>query len=217
MLKCAIFDLDGTLLNTIEDLAIATNYALRENGFPEHEVEAYKKFVGDGVFKLVERALPKDKGEDKNLVSKVLKSFDEYYKEHMLDKTKPYENMEKVLDALKEKGISLAVVSNKPDEFAGDIVRRFFGDRFDIIFGHRKGYLTKPDPASVNEVINYLKVSKEETIYIGDSNVDIKTAKNAKVKSIGVTWGFRGEKELVEEGADFIARKPEDILNIVIK
>lgn len=215
MYNCAIFDLDGTLLNTIEDLAIASNYALELEGYPTHEVEKYKHFVGDGRYKLIERILPEDK-KDKETLNRVVASFDEYYGKHMLDKTKPYDGIIEMLDKLHDAGVKLAVVSNKPDKFAGDVVKTFFGDRFDVVFGHRDGYLTKPDPTAVLDVMKCLGFDKDECIYIGDSNVDIMTAKNAQVKSIGVIWGFRGEEELKNAGADFLAQNTKELLEIII-
>lgn len=214
MYKCAIFDLDGTLLDTIEDLAIASNYALELQGYPTHEVEKYKHFVGDGRYKLIERILPEG-DRNKETIDKVVEDFDEYYGNHMIDKTKPYEGIIEMLDELKKSGIKLAVVSNKPDYFAGEVVKTFFGNRFDVVFGHREGYKTKPDPRTVLDVIKHFGFEKDECIYIGDSDVDIKTARNANVKSIGVVWGFRGLEELKSEGADFLVQKSRDIVEII--
>lgn len=214
MIKVAIFDLDGTLLNTIEDLANACNYALEKCGFPTHEVESYKTFVGDGRYKLIERIIPQDKKEEA-VVNEVLGFFDEYYGAHMIDMTKPYDGVIELLDELKSNGIKLAIVSNKPHEFAIDIAKKYFGDRVDMVFGHRQGYETKPDPVTVLEVINTFGMEKDECIYIGDSNVDIITANNAGVKSIGVLWGFRTKEELEKEGATFTVSTTKEIDDII--
>ena len=215
MFKVAIFDLDGTLLNTLEDLANACNHALNKFSFPTHNVEEYKKFIGNGIYKLVERAVPNNK-KDKETVEKVLKTFSDYYNEHMIDMTKPYDGIIDILDELRAKGIKLAVVSNKKHEFTIEIVKKYFEDRFDIVFGHRENYKEKPDPTSVLEVIEKLNILKSECIYIGDSNVDILTAKNAGVKSVGVSWGFRGREELANEGANYLADNNIELLNIIL-
>ena len=216
MIKAAIFDLDGTLLNTLEDVVNACNYALKKCNFKTHSIEEYKVFVGDGRSKLIERIVPDEyKGNDE-VKNKVLRLFDEYYSGHMLDMTKPYEGICEMLKSLKEKGVKLAVVSNKPDEFVGGIVKKYFGDTFEIVHGQRTNYPVKPDPTTVYEVIEYFGIKLNESIYVGDSNVDIYTAKNAKVKSIGVAWGFRGEDELREAGADYIVYDSNEIAELIL-
>lgn len=215
MFKVAIFDLDGTLLNTLDDLANACNYALNKFNFPIHEVDKYKTFIGNGIYKLVERAIPEGK-KDYETVTIVLKVFNEYYNEHMMDMTKPYDGIIELLDKLSINGIKLAVVSNKKHDFTIEIVNKYFEEKFDIVFGHRDNYKEKPDPASVLEVIEAFNVSKEECIYIGDSNVDIITARNAGVKSIGVSWGFRGKEELAREGADYLANNVVELKRIIL-
>lgn len=216
MIKAAIFDLDGTLLNTLEDVVNACNYALKKCNFKTHSIEEYKVFVGDGRSKLIERIVPDEyKGNDE-VKKKVLRLFDEYYSGHMLDMTKPYEGICEMLKSLKEKGVKLAVVSNKPDEFVGGIVKKYFGDTFEIVHGQRTNYPVKPDPTTVYEVIEYFGIKLNESIYVGDSNVDIYTAKNAKVKSIGVAWGFRGEEELREAGADYIVYDSNEITELIL-
>lgn len=215
MFKVAIFDLDGTLLNTLDDLANACNYALNKFSFPTYEVEKYKKFIGNGIYKLVERAVPDNK-KDKETVEKVLEVFSDYYNEHMIDMTKPYNGIISLLEELRIKGIKLAVVSNKKHEFTIEIVKKYFDDIFDIVFGHRENYKEKPDPASVLEVIDKFNILKSECIYIGDSNVDIITAKNAGVKCVGVTWGFRDSEELAKEGAHYLADNTLELKNIIM-
>lgn len=216
MFKVAIFDLDGTLLNTLYDLANACNYALNRFSFPTHEVEKYKTFIGNGIYKLVERAVPDNK-KDKETVEKVLEVFSEYYNEHMMDMTKPYNGIINLLDELRENNIKLGVVSNKKHEFTMEIVNKYFGDRFDIVFGHRENYKEKPDPTSVLEIIEKFNVLKNECIYIGDSNVDIMTARNSGIESVGVSWGFRGREELASEGANYLADNTTELKDIIIK
>lgn len=215
MYKIAIFDLDGTLLDTLKDLADACNYALRINNYPEHEINKYKYFVGNGTYKLVERALPEDKRTEE-VICKVLRDFNGYYEIHKNDSTKPYEGINDLLNKLKENGVETAVVSNKPHDFAVDIVNKYFKDKFNIVFGKRKDYPAKPDPISVLEVIDKLNATKEEVIYIGDSNVDMYTGKNAEIYTVGVAWGFRGSDELISAGADEIAYNTEELLNKII-
>ena len=216
MIKAAIFDLDGTLLNTLEDVVNACNYALKKCNFKTHSIEEYKVFVGDGRSKLIERIVPDEYRGNDEVKKKVLRLFDEYYSGHMLDMTKPYEGICEMLKSLKEKGVKLAVVSNKPDEFVGGIVKKYFGDTFEIVHGQRTNYPVKPDPTTVYEVIEYFGIKLNESIYVGDSNVDIYTAKNAKVKSIGVAWGFRGEEELREAGADYIVYDSNEITELIL-
>ena len=215
MIKAVIFDLDGTLLDTLEDLANACNYALKTSGFKVHNVKDYTRFVGNGRYKLIERIVPDEYKKDKKVIDKVLGLFDEYYEKHMIDMTKPYNGIMEMIEDLKEKKIKIAVVSNKPHEFAVDVVRRSFGEAFEITYGQRPNHPTKPDPKTVYEVIELLNVEKNECIYVGDSDVDVNTAKNAGVKSVGVSWGFRGEGELREAGADYIIKKPNELIELL--
>ena len=215
MIKAVIFDLDGTLLNTLEDLANASNFALRSCGYNEHPIKDYIRFVGSGRYILMKRILPEEDKNNEEAIEKVLKLFDEYYGEHMHDTTKPYDGIYELIKKLKIKNIKLAVVSNKPDEFAGEVVKKYFDDKFEITYGQRPNHAVKPDPRTVYEVIDYLKVSKEECVYVGDSDVDMLTAKNANVKSIGVAWGFRGEDELINAGANHIIQNPNELLELI--
>ena len=215
MIKAVIFDLDGTLLNTLEDLANASNFALRSCGYNEHPIKDYIRFIGSGRYILMKRILPEEDKNNEEAIEKVLKLFDEYYGEHMHDTTKPYDGIYELIKELKIKNIKLAVVSNKPDEFAGETVNRYFGNYFEITYGQRPNHAVKPDPKTVYEVMEYLNVTKEECIYVGDSDVDMKTAQNAGVKSIGVAWGFRGEEELKSAGADYIIRTPQELVNLL--
>lgn len=215
MYKAVIFDLDGTLLNTLDDLASACNYALERCNLPIYEVDKYKHFVGNGRYKLIERIIPADKRNNKELYNKVLKLYDEYYEEHMMDMTKAYDGINKMLESLKNNNIKLAVVSNKPNEFTENMVKKYFYNIFDVVYGHRKNIATKPNPDTIFEVIDLFSLKNSQCIYVGDSNVDIQTAKNANVKSIGVSWGFRGRKELEDEGADFIVDNTDELIKVI--
>ncbi|MDE5861912.1 MAG: HAD-IA family hydrolase [Ruminococcus sp.] len=209
----AIFDLDGTLADTLYDLADATNYGLEKLDCPVHPYESYRKFVGNGVQKLCYRALPDDRKDD---TEKLLEIFSGYYGEHFLDKTKLYDGMKKCLEVLTEKNVILAVATNKPQNFAVQIIDKLLPEyKFVKVLGGCAERPKKPDTAIITEIIS--EYPEEENIYmIGDSNVDIQTAKNASIKSIGCVWGFRGIEELTGAGADFIAETPEDIVKYII-
>ncbi len=209
-----IFDLDGTIADTIEDLADAVNYGLRKLGCPEHDINSYKQFVGNGAMKLCIRALPEGK---KDMSEKLLDLFHEYYDVHYLDKTKLYDGIKDTLDVLAANGITLAVATNKPQDAARKIVEKLLPDvPFTKVLGGCDERPKKPDSTVINEILNGL--SEDNTVYmIGDSNVDIQTAKNCGILSIGCVWGFRGRTELEAAGADFIAEKAEDITKIILR
>ena len=213
-MKLLIFDLDGTLVNSLDDLADAANHALNMFGYPVHEVEKYKYFVGDGIPKLVERILPENQRSEKNIAD-VKAEFDSYYMKHYLDKTVPYEGIVSLISQLKNDGCKLAVATNKPDEFAQTIVSSLFGDVFDVVIGKRDGADKKPSPGIIFEIIDKLSCDKNNTVMIGDSNVDMFTAENAGISSIGCLWGFRTSDELTEAGADHLAVSPIEILKYV--
>ena len=211
-IKLVIFDLDGTLLNTISDLAHSTNFALEQNGFSGHPIEAYKFFVGNGINKLFERALPEGKKTEVN-IAQVRKSFLPYYDEHNTDFTKPYEGIHELLLTLQSKGCMLAVASNKYQTATEKLIKYSFSDiSFAAVFGQRENIPVKPDPAIVYDILKITNVSPEDAIYIGDSGVDMQTASNSGIFSIGVTWGFRPRTELETAGADFIADTTAEIL-----
>ena len=212
-MKLAIFDLDGTLADTLEDLADAVNFGLRELGYPEHPYGSYNLFVGNGVQKLCFRALPDDAKQD---TDRLLEIFTEYYNEHFLDKTYLYDGIYETISVLAENGVRLAVATNKPHGFAVDIVRTLLPEfEFVKVLGGCAEREKKPDPAIINEILEALP-SGTETFMIGDSNVDIHTAQNAGITSIGCIWGFRSRDELVMAGADHIAETPQDISSIII-
>lgn len=214
MIKLAVFDLDGTLLYTIEDLAASVNFALNSLGYPTHSVEAYKYMVGSGMKNLVFNALPENAREDNN-VEKAKEIMLSYYKEHYADKTRIYDGIEELLLKLKEKGIHIAVCTNKAHDMAVKVIDKLLPNTFDTVIGKSDDRPLKPDPYSVNEIMSRYGVNANETVFIGDSGVDIKTAINSKTTSIGVLWGFRDEAELKENGAEHIARTPNDIYDII--
>ena len=215
MYKFVIFDLDGTLLNTLEDLADAGNFALETMGFPVHETEKYKYFVGNGIPKLIERIVPKNCTKEDT--EKVHGLFSEYYRKHCVDKTKHYENISEMLSDLNNKNIKIGVATNKDHNFSIKLVKDFFGDTVDIVCGRKDGFPKKPNPYSVNLILEQFKADKKQTLYVGDSNVDMETAKNADLDSCGVLWGFRTETELRESGAKYIAHSVEELYKIITK
>ncbi len=194
--KAIIFDLDGTLLNTLDDLAASTNYALRTMGFPERSLTEVRRFVGNGIQKLIERAIPANTSPA--LSKQTLAVFKTHYAAHCEDHTAPYEGILPLLDALLAEGKTLAVVSNKIDSAVAVLCKKYFGDRMTVSVGDREGIRKKPAPDSVNEVLQHLGIDKNEAIYIGDSDVDIETAKNAEMDCISVTWGFRDMDVLMQ-------------------
>ena len=205
MIKTILFDLDGTLLNTIDDLADAANWVCAQNGWPTFSVETYKHFVGNGIPKLVERFSPESARTPEQLAA-TMAAFSSRYEAHNEDKTDPYPGMADLLDAL------------QAEEFCGKIVEHYFGKgKFTVIRGSRKGVPTKPDPAGVYALMQDIGADPKTTLFIGDSDVDILTGHNAHLPAMGVLWGFRGEAELTAVGADALARTPEDILDYLHK
>ena len=216
MKKLVIFDLDGTLLNTIEDLGNAANYALSRNGYPTHSLASYPFFVGNGVRNLIRKALPDDARTD-SIIDSLLKDFKEYYNEHNTDCTKPYDGIVELLRELQDNGVKMAVASNKYQQATEKIIASYFGDiDFVAVYGQRDGVNVKPDPSVVFSILADAKVPKSDVLYVGDSGVDMETARRACVDSVGVTWGFRSEKELNEYHADRIVNKVSDIFDIVM-
>ena len=214
MKELLIFDLDGTLLDTVGDLADACNHILSEAGYPQHPEDAYRRFVGNGISKLIERAVPEDARTQQHL-DELRGRFVDYYTANIDRRTRPYEGIPELLAGLHRKGIKLAVASNKFQDGTAALVERFFPEiPFVAVLGQRKGVPVKPDPAVVEEIVETAGVPHARTLYIGDSDVDMITARNAGVESVGVVWGFRGEKELEASGADHIAFKPAEILGI---
>lgn len=213
-MKTAIFDLDGTLADTLTDLADAVNYGLKRLGYPIHPYESYNYFVGNGVQRLCQSALPEDKKED---AEKLLELFGEYYNEHFLDKTALYGGIREALTRLSGSGVQLAVATNKPQEYATAIVCGLLTE-FDFvrILGSNDKRPRKPDTAILVEILAALPDAENKVYMIGDSDVDVITGNNAGIDTIGCVWGFRGREELEAAGADFIAETPDDITRIIL-
>ncbi len=202
--KLVIFDLDGTLLDTIGDLAVASNHMLRLRGLAEHTLDDYRRFVGNGILRLVERALPEEL-RTPDLVQAARADFLAYYLEHIDARTHPYAGIPELLAELVRRGIAAAVASNKFQAGTEKLVRSFFpAIPFAAVLGQRPGVPLKPDPAVVREILAQCGVAAAETLYVGDSGIDIETARAAGVRSVGVTWGFRSRAELEAAGADHV-------------
>ncbi len=210
-----IFDLDGTLIDSLGDLADSCNRALRLHGMPVHDIDKYRYFVGSGIKNLIRRSLA-EKGSDEKLVDSVFLSFNSIYEANCLVRTKPYSNIKQMLMRIKQQGVKVCVLSNKSDEFSKMITDRLFDEgTFDIVWGKKPDYPIKPDPTSLHAMLDMLSMSREKCLYIGDSDVDCITAQNAGVDFMGVEWGFRGREELLSAGAKVIASSPWDIAKAV--
>lgn len=212
--KLVIFDLDGTILDTLEDLADAVNHALTECGYPLRTIEEVRRFVGNGIRKLIERAVPA--GLPEGEIDRVHRIFSAYYQEHCADKTRPYEGILPLLERLRAAGCLTAVVSNKADVAVQPLCQRYYDGLFDYAVGEREGIRRKPAPDAVEEVLIRLRAEAAEAVYIGDSEVDIQTAENAGLDSIIVTWGFRDRAFLESQGGRQLVDRPEEIDAIVL-
>lgn len=216
MYKLIVFDLDGTLLDTIEDLANSVNYALEQFNFPTHKTNEYRFFVGNGVNMLLERALP-ESNRTADFVTMLKAEFIKHYYNHSDALTKPYPGIVDLLVNLQIDGYKLAVASNKMHLATVELVARFFADiRFSNVFGQREGFPTKPNPSILNEIITTAGVDKSEVLYVGDSGVDVATAYNAGVAFVGVLWGFRPQKELEEVGARTFVANAADLYTLIV-
>ena len=212
--RLAIFDLDGTLLDTIGDLAVACNTVLALRGLPQHSYAEYCGFVGNGIMRLVERALPEPLRTPEN-VALARADFVRYYTEHIDTYTRPYEGIPALLAELTRRGVRLAVASNKFQAGTEKLVARFFPDiRFVAVLGQREGVPLKPDPAVAEEILALTGVARREAFFVGDSGIDILTAKAAGIRSAGVAWGFRARAELEEAGADHLVERADELLGI---
>lgn len=208
-----IFDLDGTLLDTLDDLTNSVNYALERLDLPTRSKDEIRSFVGNGVEKLVELSVPEKTSYDQ--FAKCLLLFKKHYSENMQQQTKPYDGIIELLDYLKKNNYNMAIVSNKFQEGVTDLNNHFFSKYIDVAIGKSPKMRKKPYPDTILSAIDELGVSKENCLYIGDSEVDILTAKNANVKSVSVTWGFRNEDLLREFGANYIINSPKDLISIL--
>ena len=214
--KAAIFDLDGTLINSLEHLADSANAMLESYGFPTHPVEPYKYFVGNGSRKLIERCLPKEQASDPAFVDEALERYKAIYGQHTQDKTHVYDGILEMLNELKKRNIPMGICTNKHQSAAEDIVNAMFpADTFQSIMGDQKGLPRKPDPKKVLMIAEKFGVQPEEVAYFGDTSVDMDTAKNAGFLAIGVLWGFRPKEELVEHGAEVLLEQPDELFEKV--
>jgi len=213
--KAAIFDLDGTLLDTLEDIADSVNRVLRARGFPLHQIDAYRYFVGDGSRMLVKRALPENERSDAS-VERCLSAFKKDYADAWDVRTRPYKGIPELLDCLVQKGVRLAVCSNKPHAFTVLCVEKLLNNwHFDQIVGQSGRYPKKPAPDSALAIVNAMGIPPTEALFVGDSGVDMQTAVSAGLLPVGAAWGFRPERELLAKGCRFLARRPLDILQLV--
>lgn len=213
MIKTILFDLDGTLLNTLTDLANCVNYALNANQLPQRTTAEIRAFLGNGIRNLIEKSVPQD--TKTALTDKVFQAFKAYYLEHSLDFTAPYEGIRELLAILKERGVKMGIISNKVDAAVQQLNRQFFETYMDIAIGEREGVRRKPAPDSLLFAMEALNATAETTLYVGDSEVDYETAKAAHLRCALVTWGFRDESELRTLNADFYINKAEELLELV--
>ena len=213
MTKAIVFDLDGTLLDTLTDLAASTNYALRSCGMPEHSIDDVRCFVGNGVRMLMTRAVPD--GESNPRFDEAFSVFRQHYMQHCLDTTCPYPGIMEALARLKEKGMMLAIVSNKMQAATEELRQHFFSQYIDVAIGESAAIRKKPAPDTVNEALRLLGISHDEAIYVGDSDVDIDTARAAMMPCASVLWGFRDRQFLLNHGATRLLSSPEELLSLV--
>jgi len=216
MFRCVIFDLDGTLLNTLDDLADSGNYTCRMNGWPEHPVDAYKYFVGNGMAKLVERFTPEEY-RTPDVLNSVLNMFVPYYNAHKEDKTVPYAGVPEMLVRLKHAEVKTAVLTNKAHHLAQGVIEHYFPGMFHYVQGALPDMPAKPDPSLLFALMEQMGATAQETLFVGDSNVDIRTAKNGGLTGCGVLWGFRTASELRQEGADYLVESPEQLTELILR
>ena len=215
MKRLVIFDLDGTLLNTIADLAQSTNHALQALGYPTHQTEKYNLMVGNGINKLLERALPQEEQNEEN-IQRMRSYFIPHYDAHNADLSAPYPGVVKLLETLQEQGLQLAVASNKYQAATEKLVKHYFPQiNFVAVLGQREGVEVKPSPVIVEDILSQSGADKKDVLYVGDSGVDMQTAINAQVEACGVTWGFRSRKELASFSPAHIVDKAEEILTLI--
>ena len=212
-INTVVFDMDGTVLNTIDDLATSVNYAMEKFGFPQRTVEDYRRAVGNGIRRAIELTVPE--GTSQEVIDEMVPVFKEHYDEHCLDKTRPYDGIIELMNELKKRGYKMAIVSNKIDSAVKELNQRFFSQAIEVAIGEKPGVSRKPAPDMVWEALKELGSTEDEAVYIGDSEVDFATANNSNLPCISVLWGFR-DKDLLEEiGAQVFAEKPSDVLEIL--
>ncbi len=214
MIKAVLFDLDGTLADSLIDLADGVNRALAQKSYPTHPVEAFKYFVGDGIPKMIERALP-EYARTTNTVNELKNIFLPYYGLHYADNTYAYDGCKELVNTLKQKGFIVAVVTNKDQVMADEVVVSLYGDVFDLIFGKRDGIPAKPDPTAALMAMKELGVQPSECVFLGDSGMDVATAVNSGAVPVGELWGFRQRDELLSNGAKYIINKPLELLDLI--
>lgn len=215
MTDTVIFDLDGTLLDTLEDLTDSVNYAMEQFGLPAHTLEAVRGFVGNGVAKLIERAIPQ--GAKNSSYEAILKAFKAHYAKHCEDKTRPYEGIMELLALLQKQGYHLAIVSNKFDGAVKQLNEKYFGEFISVAIGESDRIKRKPAPDTVYQALRELKSEPSRAIYVGDSEVDLQTAQNAKLPCVSVTWGFRSKEQLLNAGAKLIIRTPQELPDLLAR
>lgn len=215
MIKAVLFDLDGTLANTLNDLGNAVNHTLSKYNYPTHPLESYKLKVGGGMKNLIHKSLPESE-QNEETEQKVLTDFLDYYSEHFADETCLYDGIAELLSALKNKGMSLAVVTNKAQDMTDLVMKKLFSDNtFNYIIGKRDGIPTKPDPEPAFIAIDKLGVNSDECIFVGDSGVDMLTALNCGALPVGVLWGFRSAEELKKSGSRFLLHEPKELIKLI--
>ena len=213
--QLAIFDMDGTVLDTLEDLKDALNVVLKEAGFPERTLEEVRHFVGNGIHKLIERGVPQ--GTDPAVTERVFDAFNRYYALHCAEQTRPYDGITDLIAALRKAGLKTALLSNKSDYAVQSLCQQYFDGLFDIALGVKEGLQKKPSPDGVELICKQLRIAKRETVYIGDSEVDIATAANAGIDCIAVEWGFRTREEILAANAETIVSTNEELTNAILK
>lgn len=211
--KAVLFDLDGTLMNTLEDLTDSTNYILEKNNFPKRTIKEIRSFVGNGIKKLMERAVPQ--GTNEKIINECYEEMLTYYKEHSLIKTAPYVGTKELVEKLHKEGYKIAIITNKAQNSADVIAEKFFGKSVDLVIGDDKKMPLKPNPAGIEKALEYFKISKDEAVYVGDSEVDLQTGNNGDLKTILVLWGFRDRDFLEEKGGKVFAETVEELENLI--
>ena len=215
-IKAVLFDLDGTINNTVNDIAASGNYALAKHGFPTHPADSFKLFAGSGTYIMLQRAMPEEHKNDGS-VELIIDDYMAHYSVHSMDTTAPYDGIRELIDEIKARGYKMAVVTNKPDAVAKQLIEDMFPGKFDAVIGQLDGMPVKPDPAMPLLAMKELGVKADECVFVGDSGVDIETGKNSGAYPIGVLWGFRGREELLECGAKELIEKPSELLDILAR